>query len=70
MSNSTTKGKNKIKKGIKIQILILRRQIVAEINPPKQKAPLSPINTLAGLILKKRNATKIAIQIPKTVVAR
>ena len=43
---------------------------MAAINHHKQKAPLSPIKILAGLILKNMNATKVAAQIPNTVVAR
>lgn len=52
-----------------IPILILRRYKVPAIIPPSANAPLSPIKTLAGLILKNRNPPKIATHTPKTVVA-
>ena len=37
--------------------------------PQSAKAPLSPMKTFAGLILKKRKATSTATRIPTTVVA-
>jgi hypothetical protein len=60
---------NRRRKGIKIQILILRRKRVVAMSPPSAKAPLSPIKILAGLILKNINPTKQAIVTPSTVVA-
>ena len=64
--------RNKMINGIKIQIqiLILIKQIVEEINHHKQNAQLSPIKTLAGLMLKNKKANKIAIAIPRMVVAK
>lgn len=41
----------------------------AERIPPRAKAPLSPIKTFAGLMLKKRKAPSTATKIPTTVVA-
>jgi len=67
---SIAKIRNTITAGINIQILILSRYAVAAINHHKQKAQLSPMNTLAGLILKNMKATKVEIHIPNTVVAK
>ena len=51
LESSRMKSAKSTKKGTIIQILILRRQRVAAMIPPSAKAPLSPIKTLAGLIL-------------------
>jgi hypothetical protein len=57
-------------KGIKIPTLILRMYNNEAKIPHKQNAPASPINTLAGLMLKNKNAIKHAIRIPIIVVAK
>ena len=61
---------NTITLGIRIQILMFSKYVVAAINHHKAKAPLSHINILAGLILKNMNATKVEIHIHRTVVAK
>lgn len=62
--------RNTIHAGINIHILIFNRYAVAAINHHKQNAQLSPMKTLAGLILKNMKATNVDIHIPNTVVAR
>ena len=56
--------------GISIQMLMFSKYVVAAMSHHRQNAQLSPINTFAGLILKNIKATKVEIQIHKTVVAR
>ena len=67
---SIMKIKNTITAGINIQILIFNKYAVDAINHHRQKAQLSHINTLAGLILKNMKATRVEIHTPNTVVAR
>ena len=64
------KIRNTIHAGMNIHMLIFNKYAVAAINHHKQNAQLSPMNTLAGLILKNMKATKVEIQIPNTVVAK
>ena len=64
------KIKNTIIIGISIPILIFSKYVVAAMSHHRQNAQLSPMNTLAGLMLKNIKATKVEIQIPNTVVAR
>ena len=64
------KIKNAIRAGTKIQILIFNKYAVAAISHHKQKAQLSPIKIFAGFILKNIKATRVAIQIHNTVVAK
>ena len=70
MHKSIIKIRNTIAAGINIQILIFNKYAVAAIIHHRQKAQLSPIKTLAGLILKNMKATRVEIHIPRTVVAR
>ena len=63
------KGKNSIKNGMIIQVLIFNKYINAANNPHIAKAPLSPINILAGKILKNINDAKTAQIITTNVVA-
>lgn len=62
-------GKNKIKNGMIIHILIFRRYINAANNHHIAKAPLSHINIFAGKILKNINDAKTAQTITTNVVA-
>ena len=64
------KIRNTIVAGIKIHMLIFSKYAVAAISHHRQKAQLSHIKILAGLILKNMNATNVATQIQRTVVAR
>lgn len=68
-NNSTIKGENRIIKGIIIPTLIFSNSTATEINHHKLKAPLSPMNILAGLILNRKNAISIDITTPTSVVA-
>ena len=64
------KIRNTIHAGMNIHMLIFNKYAVAAINHHKQNAQLSPMKTLAGLILKNMKATNVEIHIPNTVVAR
>jgi hypothetical protein len=64
------KIRNTIHAGMNIHMLIFNKYAVAAINHHKQNAQLSPMKTLAGLILKNMKATRVEIQIHKTVVAK
>lgn len=55
--------------GMIIPILIFNINKSEDRSQPIAKAPLSPINILAGLILYRKNATNTAIKIAMTVVA-
>ncbi len=59
-----------IKNGIiMLTPLMLSVSTNAESNPPNQKAHESPINTLAGLMLNRMNATRDAMIITTSVLA-
>ena len=62
-------GKNSIKNGIIIQILIFNRYISVANNHPIANAPLSHIKIFAGNILKNINDAKTAQTITTNVVA-
>ena len=51
LQSSMMKSAKRMRKGIKIQILILSRKRVDAMIPPSANAQLSPIKTFAGLIL-------------------
>ena len=62
-------GKNSIKNGIIIQILIFNKYIRVANNHHIANAPLSPIKIFAGNILKNINDAKTAPTIVTNVVA-
>ena len=68
-NNSIIKGAKSTINGIMIPTLIFNKRIATEISPPRLKAPLSPINIFAGLILNRKNAIRIEIITPTSVVA-
>lgn len=70
MHKSIAKMRNTITAGMNIQIFIFNKYAVAAINHHRQKAPLSHMKILAGLILKNIKATNVEMHIPKTVVAK
>lgn len=70
MHKSIIKIRNTITAGMKIQILIFNKYVVAAIIHHRQNAQLSHINTFAGLILKNIKAIKVATHIHNTVVAK
>ena len=69
MQRSTINGKNSIKNGIIIQILIFNKYIRVANNHHMANAPLSHIKIFAGKILKNINDAKTAQTIVTNVVA-
>ncbi|MBQ2600583.1 hypothetical protein II582_04415 [bacterium] len=69
MHKSTMNGKNSIKNGIIIQILIFNKYISVANNHPIANAPLSHIKIFAGNILKNINDAKTAQTMVTNVVA-
>jgi hypothetical protein len=64
------KIRNTMLAGIRIQMLIFSKYAVEAISHHRAKAQLSHIKIFAGFILKNINATKVAMQIQITVVAK